>query len=223
MERHGDALHAQFSVTSSKPLDKTFCSSLRIGGSGPFYRIARYSILSLTILLSLLLGCRKKDPIPANREFVANLYIHASELPEVINCDQPFEHKKVKFTLRKPLDSEMVDNSTSWPPLCRTEKNRRDFPAVFLASTTALEIDISNYKGIKTIEIEAFWANSFNQKSSQIKFFGFKNELLETRDIPYAGDFTKLALENRFDNLKKIVVVGYAEVTAFRSLALKSN
>lgn len=86
-----------------------------------------------------------------------------------------------------------------------------------------MEIDISTYQGFKTIEIETLYSNYFNQKPSQVSLYDFNNKLIEKKNIPASDDMTKLSFQITSDNVKKVVIAGYAEVTFFFSLTLKSK
>lgn len=190
-------------------------------------RTLLFPILSICVFL---FGCpgHKEDPKPQidERESVKNVLIFIpTEFPLTINCNEPFEVKKVKVILRKPMTTEApVINGTAYEGNCvnierQKGSNLRMGPNNIGA---VLEFDISKYKDIKNIGLGVTCASGNGDKKSEARLYGFDDKLIETKSIPgYNIDgATSVSFTGDFNNVKKVIIINIAEVTDVSQISL---
>lgn len=169
----------------------------------------RTRVLPILSLCLLLADCKsdKKDlpPIDKREEIPYQVPVVASSFPDTIKCQESFKVEKVKVTMRKPEPRETDFSGNCVDILKGTNMFLR------MSHGVVLEMDISNYKGVKTISILAEYANTLIGKPSEARLYGFDGELIDKQNLTnYLGE---IRFQTNLDKVKRILFVCNAETT----------
>lgn len=176
-------------------------------------------ILSFCIFL---FGCPsdKEEPKPEDDRETITKQVSISTLyfPNTLNCGESFEIEKVKVTLRKPKPNEV--SFTGNTGSCTNIKKPSN-SWLRIQDRVALEMDISKYKGIRTIAISAEYTNVLGlNKPSEVQLYDFDGNLIDRKSL--GTDFIDIRFTGNLDNARSIVFVGNAEVTDISTVYLLS-
>lgn len=174
----------------------------------------------LLLLLSIILfACPKNDPSPdidGREDFKGAYIIFGKDMPRGVECGKPFEIKGISFIMEKRSNDTEKCYYSNIEHLVRM-----GYGSEFI-------VDLSKYKNIKSIEIGVTHTNPFDltgkNKGSMAILYDLNDKIIAEKLVGRitGGNYSPSPTEFKEDlnNVKKIVIQGWAEVTDITSLTI---
>lgn len=175
------------------------------------------------LALSVMLSCAKNEeskPDTNNREVLTNniLVRLSRDQPDQIECDKEFVINNIKFRTRTTTEKEFSIGNRKCETIPKSVNNYMKFR---IPISTALEMDVSHYQGIKSISLPVNHINAMNGfNGSLIEVYDFNNKLIESYETTRTSS---ISVKNDLDRVKKIVIINRAEVTDIGDIFLMNK